>query len=531
MHKTRRAARRMTAVLALLLVASAAAAQDTDTGKREDRAIEDITALDVDTTPRRAIALSMADAIRLTLENNLDIKIRGIDPQTSAADIQKAESRFDWTFETSWSKTRSKTPSSSALSGAAAVMSDSDRISLGLKKTLVTGGTVEPTVTWRRDLTNSTFATINPSYTTDAYVTITQPLLRNAGCEVNKSEIYTARNNTEISKYSFKTNVINTLTQMQQTYWDLVFAIEDLSVKKKSLRLTKDTLEQTRAQVEAGILAPIEVTRVRADVASKEEAILNAQRTVEDREDQLRRFVNKRSSNLRENIGVIPLERGSYSALELDVMREIDEGLRYRPDYLASKISLRNRDIDLVVAKNAKLPVVDIATTLSMNGLGGNTGDSFDLLRTNDFHDWSASVTVEIPLGNRSARADYLKARLAKRQAVYELDNLQQEVIIDVKREARQVMTNLKRIRSTRLARELAEERLKAEEEKFKVGEAVILDVLEAQTLLAEAESNERRAIVDYNKSRIALEAAKGTLLERNRVLLTEDLKPSPMTD
>ena len=107
MHKTRRAARRMTAVLALLLVASAAAAQDTDTGKREDRAIEDITALDVDTTPRRAIALSMADAIRLTLENNLDIKIRGIDPQTSAADIQKAESRFDWTFETSWSKTRS----------------------------------------------------------------------------------------------------------------------------------------------------------------------------------------------------------------------------------------------------------------------------------------------------------------------------------------------------------------------------------------------------------------------------------------
>lgn len=523
-----RCGRWIAAALVVMLAASTAGAQDA--GKRKDnKALDGMTALETDLRPRKAIALSMRDAIRLTLENNLDIKIRGIDPQSSAEDITIAKARFDWTFEGSWSKTRSKTPSASVLSGAAASESESDSISVGLKKTLTTGGTIKPTLTWRRDETNSAFATLNPSYTTDAYITITQPLLRNAGRKVNLSEIETARNNTEISKYSFKTNTINTLSSMQQTYWDLVFAIEDLAVKKKSLRLTKDTLEQTRAQVDAGILAPIEVTRVRADVASKEEAILNAQRTVEDREDQMRRFINKKNSSLMENIGVIPLQRGAYQVVDLDVINEIRQGLAYRPDYLSSKISVQNRDIDLVVAKNAKLPVVDISTTLSMNGLGANTDDSFDLLRDNDFHDWSASVSVEIPLGNRAAKADYLKARLARRQAVYELDNLQQDVIIDVKREARQVGTNLKRIRSTRLARELAEERLKAEEEKFKVGEAVILDVLEAQTLLAEAESNERRAVVDYNKSRISLETAKGTLLERNRILLTDDLTPSPI--
>jgi outer membrane protein TolC len=344
--------------------------------------------------------------------------------------------------------------------------------------------------------------------------------MRNAGIDVNTSGIRSAKNTFDISKYNFKTNVINTIAGMQNTYWDLVFAIEDLAVKRKSLSLTKDTLNQTRAQVEAGILAPIETTRVRADLASKEEAILTAQKTVRDYEDALRRYINRRDSSLRDDVGVVPLDRVMYPVIKIKLEDEVSQALRYRPDYMASRIGIRNRDIELAVAKNGKLPVVDLSATLSMNGLGDSTSSSFDLLRENEYHDWGGSIEVEIPLGNRSARADYLKARLAKTKALLELKDLEHEVILDVKEAVRQVLTNLKRIRSTRLARELAEERLRAEEEKFNVGEAVILDVLEAQTNLAQAESNERRAIVDYNKSLITLETAKGTLLERNRVLL-----------
>lgn len=522
MHTTLSSRKWMVWVVVLSVTFAGSAAAQEEEGKEA----KDVSTLSTDLTPRRAIVLTMADAVRLTLQNSMDIKIDRIGPQTRAADIIRAESEFDWTFVGSWSGGRSITPSASALAGATAPESDTDQLKLGLRKDLKTGGEIEPTLKWDRGWSNSAFATLNPSYTTDAYITISQPLLRNAGYGVSTSDIHLARNNADISRYLFKQNVINTIGDMERTYWDLVFAIEDLDVEKKSLRLTKDTLEQTRAQVEAGLLAPIEITRVRADVEGKEESILNAKNSVEDKEDQLRRFINQRSSSLVEDVGVIPFERTAYRKIDLVLEREIREALLHRPDYQSAKLDIRNRHIELAVAKNAKLPVVDISATLSMNGLGSNTGNSFEQLRTNDFHDWSAAVSVEIPFGNRSAKAGYLQARLAKTRALLELKNLEHEVIIQVKEGVRQVQTNLKRIRSTRLARELAEERLRAEEEKFNVGTALILDVLEAQTKLARAESAENRSIVDYNKSLIALERAKGTLLERNRVYLSEELGP-----
>ena len=474
-----------------------------------------LNALEVDLAPRKALVLGMTDAVTLTLKNSMDIKISRIEPQRSEADIEKAESEFDWTFGGSFTRTRSVTPSASALTGAAASESDSSRMRLGLDKKLITGGSLSPNIQWTRNWTNSTFSTLNPNYGMDAYVTISQPLLRNAGVTVNKADIYIARNNARISKYDFKSRVINTLADMQRIYWDLVFSIDDLNVKKKSLRLTKDTLDQTVAQVEAGLMAPIEITRVRADVARKEEIIITARKRVLDNEDRLRRFINRKDSDLISDFGIIPLEQATHVSVRVN-----------RPDYLAAVIGIKNRRLELVLAKNAELPVVDISATLSMNGLGRATEDAWDTMKTNHYHDWTGTIDVEIPLGNREAKADYLQVRLARVKSLLELKNLEHDIILTVKEVVRQVHTNIMRISSMNLARELAEERLEAEEEKFNVGTAEILDVLNAQTRLAEAESSERQAIVDYNKALINLEQAKGTLLERNSIHLTEEPGP-----
>lgn len=476
-----------------------------------------------DLTPRRAIFLSMEDAVRLTLQNNVDIKVDSISPLILAENITMAKAKFDWTFVSSYQETHSALPSSSALSGAATNRTDTAQAQTGFQKNLITGGNIQPGVKWERDKTNSAFTTINPSYTTNAFLTISQPVMRNAGLEVNLSGIHLASNFAAIARYTFKQNVISILGDMQGTYWDLVFAIEDLDVKKKSLRLTKDTLYQTRAQVEAGLLAPIEITRVRADVASQEEVILLAQKNVEDKEDLLRRFINQRASKLVEDVGVVPLQRTAYQAVEPDLDHEVREALFTRPDYISAKLIIENCGIQIALAKNAKLPVVDLSATLSLNGLGDDTGSSFSQLATGNFPDWTAGVSVQIPIGNRLAKAEYLQARLAKDQSIWNLKNLEYDIIVNVKQSVRQVRTNLKSIPSTRLARELAEERLKAEEEKFNVGTALILDVLDAQTKLAQAESAERQAVVDYNKSLILLEKNKGTLLERNRIHLSDN--------
>jgi len=471
--------------------------------------------------PRRAIVLSMQEAVRLTLENSMKVKINRVDPQVALAAIEKAEAKFDWSFVSTVSANRDEVPSgtSSALTKSS---SESQTVKAGLKKSLLSGGTIQPTLQWQRNSSDT-----SSGQGLNAYVSITQPLLRDAGTEVNSSDIKLARNNADIARYQFKDSVLTTLSTMQQTYWDLVFAIEDLDVKRKSLRLTRDTLDQTRAQVEAGLLAPIEIARVRADLASKEVDILDAQRVLEEKEDQIRQFINKPTSRLLDDVGVIPLERAAYVAVYPDLEAEALTALESRPDYQVFYMNVKNRDIELVVAKNQKLPVVDLAATVGLNGLGNDFEEAARTMGKLDFTDWSASVSVEVPLGNRAAKAGYLTARLNRVKALLQLKNAQDDIIISIKSAVRLVLTNYKRIHSTRVARELAEERLRAEEEKFNVGTALILDVLNAQTLLAQAESAERGAIVDYNKALIALERTKGTLLERDNIFLNTELGPT----
>ena len=204
-------------------------------------------------------------------------------------------------------------------------------------------------------------------------------------------------------------------------------------------------------------------------------------------------------------------------------MGEINAALTKRPDYLQSRIDIENRDLELVKTRNDKLPRLDLTGTIEVNGLGRDLGDSAELMGEGDYVDWRLQATLTYPLGNRAAKSAHSRARLARIQSVLRLKNLEDAIIIEVKQAVRKVNTDLKRIRSTRLARELAQERLGAEEEKLNVGQVIILDVLEAQTLLAEAEAAERRAIVDYNNSLIDLEQAKGTILEGNSIGLTEE--------
>lgn len=462
---------------------------------------------------------SLQQVTMLTLQNNLQVKINRINPHLSEADIETAEAVFDTTLSGAIRGSHQESPTFTDFAGLVSSDVDAVQASVGLKKQFTTGATGSVSLSGA----NSESEDSRPSLDSNLAFSVTQPLLQGAGRDVNLADVHIAQNNTRISRWEFKNRVISTLADSQTTYWSLVFALENLEVQKKSWRLSKNTLAQTRAQVEAGLLAKIEITRVRADVASKEERIITAQRVVQDAEDQLRRFINEEGSKLTEDIGIVPLDRATYTPVVLDLSQEIATALANRPDYVQAKIDIENRDIILVVAGNVKLPQLDLTATFDINGLGHNLPDSLSALSDVEFTDWSASASLSYPLGNRAANASYLRARLNKVQSLLRLKNLEDQIVIDVKQAVRLVNTDLKRIPSTRLARELAEERLVAEEAKLNVGTAIILDVLDAQTRLAEAQSAERRAIVDYNQDLIQLEKVKGTLLGANRIYLPEE--------
>lgn len=467
--------------------------------------------------PERASeAFSLKDITLLTLKNNLNVQIKEKNPRIAQTDVVKAEAVFDPTVQASLSGGKTDTPALGVGDSIEHDRAESTTGSAALTKRFLTGTEASVGVS----ASHSKGDDFDSSVSSQAGVEITHPLLKGGGVTVNEVDIFIARNNTRISQWDFKSQVISTLAQSQTTYWELVFALENLEVQKRSWRLSKKTLMQTEAQVEAGVLARIEITRVRADVASKEEGIISAQRAVEDQVDQLRRFIRQSGSDLEDDTGIVPLERVAYEPVRLELKKEIRAGLLNRPDYMQAKIDTENRDLEIVRAKNGRLPQLDLKASVDVNGLGHGESNSFDSLGEGDFVDWNLGATFSYPLGNRAADAAYARAHWSMVQSGLQVKNVADQVVIDVKAAVRKVNADGQRVRSTRLARQLAEERLAAEEEKLNVGQAIILDLLEAQTLVAQTEAAERRAIVDYQESLIQLEQAKGTLLESNHVFL-----------
>ena len=477
------------------------------------------------TADTQPLVLSLRDVVELALKNNLDIAVERYNPRISEMDIVKALAEFDPELAAGIRGGRTASPGFSTWEGETALATRRDKtfyFEAGLTKKYLIGATASILLNNRRYKTNRSGVFLNPSWSSDLTFALTQPLLRDCGREVNEAEIIIARNNEAISLCEFHSKVLEVLRQAEEVYWNLVYAYEDLKVKEHSLSLAKDLLEKNKKRVEAGVLAPIETLRPQAELAAREEGIIIAQSRIRDLADELRKIINLNPIPLTEEIPVRPEDEAVYEEAKVNLASSLKEAFQSRPDYAQAKKDLENQDISLVVAKNATLPQLDLGATYNMNGLGGNLGNDVDMLASADYFDWELGLTFVIPLGNRKAKSEYLQAKWEKEKAILGLNNLENDIITEVKVAVREVETNLRRIHTNRQARELAEERLKAEEKRFELGLGGSLDVLEAQKDVTSAKSAELRAIIDYNISLVRLAKTKGTLLAKSGVAIQE---------
>ncbi|MEK6590208.1 MAG: TolC family protein, partial [Nitrospinota bacterium] len=210
------------------------------------------------------IPLSLKESIALALKNNLEISIERINPEISGTEIIKNEADFDYNLKLSTSGGKSRIPSASAFASPPETENDSFSIGAGIKKRAPTGTNYEISLDTDRAATNSKFQGLNPQYTTSLNLNITQNLLKDFGVDVNTAKIKIASNNKEITVYQFRDRVIRIISQVEEIYWDLLFAIEDLKVKRESLKLAKDLERRIRIQVDVGTMAPIEITQAQA---------------------------------------------------------------------------------------------------------------------------------------------------------------------------------------------------------------------------------------------------------------------------
>jgi outer membrane protein TolC len=486
---------------------------------------------------KNALFLSLKETVALALKNNLDISIERINPKITETEITRNEAVFDYNFNASTSLGKNRVPSASAFASPPETESEAFSVSAGITKRSAAGTNYQLSLDTQRSMTNSKFQGLKPQYTSNLNLSVTQNLLKDFGVDVNTATIKIASNNRDISVNQLKGKGITIISQVEETYWDLVFAIEDLKVKRESLKLAQDLERRIRIQVEVGTMAPIEITQAQAEVAVREEDVIISQNRVESIEDKLKKIINIEESG-GWDLAIVPIDTPKMMTEEVMLEESMKTAIENRPEYAQAKTDLKNKSIQVEYKKNQLYPSLDLIGSLKLNGISGEAEDvafsggvsrsgfggdyfkSYDRLISGNYYDWSVGLSLQIPLGNRAANSSYTAARLDVEKGLKSLKNLEHQISVEVREAVRSVDTNKKRVDTTAVSRKLAEEKLSAEEKKFAVGMSTSFNVLEYQRDLTAARTREISAVIDYNKSLLNLERVKGTILEKNDIEL-----------
>jgi outer membrane protein TolC len=489
--------------------------------------------LEIDKAPpaERRETISLADAAIRALQHNLDISISRQTKNSRLADITVEQAKFDPTLSVNGQFNRTVSPLNRPVFGATnqdlnqitTFDQRTQSVTLDATTNLLTGGNVDLNYSPTRTNINQNLASgflFNPSYTGGLVLTLTQPLLRNAGFDVTKTFIRVAQNNATVEEHVFRDRVLTVLATVEQTYWEVVFANENLKVAEAALKAAQELLASNRAKAKAGIMSIVDVLQAEAAVASRVEQVLVAEKTIRDQEDQLRRLLNPAEEDLRQDVRLTPLDQPVVTLEPISLQEAIDIAIEQRPEIVQAKKNMETSDLNTKFAKNQILPTLSLQGTMGMAGLGKDYGDSVNKNFSGDYYNYGAGLVLSYPLGNRSAWSTYSKRQLEEKNAEASLVSVRQQIIVGVREAVRRVQTDFKRIETTRSARIMAEKQLQAEQERLKVGLSTTRFVLDFQRDLATAQGGELRATVDYNKSLSNLARHKATTLDRYNLQL-----------
>ena len=466
-------------------------------------------------TNRVVQTITLRACIERALAENLEIRLERINPSIATWGVTLQEGAFDPAIAASANYNDTTTPLATGGSSDRRQFSPN----LGLSGLLPTGTGYGLSVNDNRT-GGSSYS--NYLYTGAATLTLTQPLLKNFGLDTNLAQVRVARTRRSIAIQNFAKLVMGKINEVSQAYHELAFAIEDYKARLESLNLARRLLDENRKRVQVGVLSPLDITQAEAGAAEREEAVIVADRIITDNENTLKRLIAADVRGLKDT-SLQPVDLPLLEMIETDVTRSTRAALEQRPEYRAAVQFIEQQRILVAYNRNQLWPQLDLQASYGLNGLSYSGFDTLTRRQLgNDNPAWGAGISITFPLGNRQARANYNIARLDREQALINLKQLEQNIIVEVDNAVRLVRTNLKRVEATRVASRLARESLAAEETKLRAGTSTSFLVLQAQSQLATALSAEVRARADYSESLVALTLAEGSILQKNNIVLDE---------
>jgi outer membrane protein len=472
------------------------------------------------------LSLSLMESIVLALERNFDIMIEGFNPKIRAADVLNEQAEYDPTTLTGFSYSGGKEQLDDAPDRWPPDRTAKVRVStplVGVEQRLQLGTRFGLQVSQQHIRSNETGSSgrfVEPSDELRASLTLVQPVLRNFGFDVNHTRIRIAETNQEISESSLRDRVIRVVTLDQELYWELVFRIQELEVRRLSLKLAQDLLAQTRVQVAVGTQPQLSILEGEAGVAAREESVIVAESAVRNVQDRLKELLSFFEDRHRGAVDIVPTDAPPFAIEAIDLEKALEAAFEHRPDYHQASLEIESRTLNERFTRNQLLPALDLEGRVGLNGLDDNFGDTLNNFVSGNWVQYRIGFTLRYPLGNQAAKSRFTRARLEVEQAKTILERTEQRILVEVREAVRTVETNIKRVSVTRGARELAQKKLEAEEKKLAVGLSSVREVLRFQDDLSSEQSREIRALTDYNVSLANLDRAKGTTLERLNIVV-----------
>lgn len=544
--------------------------------------------------------LSLSDTIALALENNLDIQLQRYGPQVADTNLLHAQAggfaapvsttvfagpasvsgtppssglqsllvagstqvgiappSLDplVTGNSGWAHVT--TPQSSSFTtGTSSLIQRQVSTGVGVQDNFLTGTAVNLGLTNSNVNTNNLKAQFNPSTNSALTLTVTQHLLQSFGPSVNSRQISIARNNREISDLTFKAQVITTVAAISDLYWDLVAYNDNVRVQRDALAASQRLLEDDRKQVEVGTLAPIEVTRARAEIASGQQALTVAETQVLQQETILKNALSK--------TGVLSPEVASAHVILTDHLRIPGAGsltpiqdlaataVASRPELTQFRILIQNQNVAIRGARSELRPTLDVVGQLTNNGLAGQVnplvsgaspffiggyGTVLSQIFARNFPTYTIGLNLGLPIHNRAAQADLINSELTLRQQQVGIQRLENQVRVEVQNAVIGVEQARAQYDSATQQRVLQQETVDAEHKKLDAGVSTTYNVILTERDLVTAESNEVAALSAYAKARVELDRATGQTLNSNNISLDEAVRgnvaqpPSPIPE
>ena len=514
--------------------------------------------------------LSLREALSMALENNKDIEVARENVRIAEFDLLGAQGLYDPRFTTQAFYERIESPISSFLSGGqngSTITSDYTGTMRLEGQSPVLGGSYRLDFSSVRLTTNNQFTALNPQFPSSLSFSYTQPLVRGFKIDNSRRQIQIARKNLSLTDAQFRQRAIDTITNVQRAYWDLVFALRNLQVQRDAVATARSQLEHNKRLVNEGQLAPIDVVAAEAQISTYEQRVFSALEEISRSENNLKNMIAQDQKAQLWSESIMPTDPVDLAVPDIQLPDALKTAMENRPELQQSNVLREINQIDQQFFKDQTKPAIDLVGTYGVSGLAGTVssnivnpltqtnllqrqridelsvlagleplpvippqqfspdllggyGQSLQSLLANRYGTAKIGVQISLPLRNRTAEANLGRSLVEGERIGTQREQLEQTIQVDVRNALQSMRSAESRLRAASATRAANEQQFASEQRKLDAGQSTTFLVLERQNALTEARGLELKAQTDLNKSIADLQRATGNALRVNSIVV-----------